>query len=334
MGGANPKAPRIEALDFTKGLLVVCMVAYHSLNYSTRYELGFRLMGFLPPSFIVITGFLLSRVYFARPVGEVRPVCRRLLVRGAKLFVLFTVLNVMAGLVRRTTPPGVVAGPAALFTQAFDVFVSGHGRLAVFEVLLPIAYLLMGGPMLLWLDLAHRRLVPALTAITLAACLVLEQQGALMPNPALMTAGLVGIVLGRIPGDRLDWLCRAWPLPVAAYVAYVGLVILLGQGFAIQLFGACAVLAVCYAVGLRAGARGWLSGRVITLGQHSLLAYIVQIAVLQLLAALMGRPEPASFEFAALFLAALALTGAFIEFTHWARGRSVSFHAAYRLAFG
>jgi uncharacterized membrane protein len=30
--------PRIEALDMTKGVLIVAMVIYHSFNYSTDYN--------------------------------------------------------------------------------------------------------------------------------------------------------------------------------------------------------------------------------------------------------------------------------------------------------
>ena len=56
---------RLAAIDLTKGVLVVCMVIYHSLNYSAHRELAFKYLAFLPPSFILITGFLLSHVYLA-----------------------------------------------------------------------------------------------------------------------------------------------------------------------------------------------------------------------------------------------------------------------------
>ena len=46
----------------TKGVLVMAMVIYHSFNYSTDYTLGFKYLPFLPPSFILIAGFLISRL--------------------------------------------------------------------------------------------------------------------------------------------------------------------------------------------------------------------------------------------------------------------------------
>src|ERR1051325_5936996 len=76
---STPSTPRIDAIDMVKGVLVVFMVAYHSLNYSTRYQLAFQYMAFLPPSFILITGFLLSHVYSARKGLPFSQLCMRLL---------------------------------------------------------------------------------------------------------------------------------------------------------------------------------------------------------------------------------------------------------------
>src|SRR5688572_13891663 len=84
--------PRLAFLDITKGILVVLMVVYHSLNYTNQYHLGFRYLSFLPPCFILITGFLLSTVYARRYEAGDRRLVGRLVVRGVKLFTLFTCL--------------------------------------------------------------------------------------------------------------------------------------------------------------------------------------------------------------------------------------------------
>src|SRR5215472_8504052 len=93
--------PRIDALDMTKGVLVVAMVVYHSFNYSTDYTLGFKYLPFLPPSFILITGFLISRLYFTPEAARDSGVYGRLLYRGFRLLLLFTILNVVTQLVGR-----------------------------------------------------------------------------------------------------------------------------------------------------------------------------------------------------------------------------------------
>src|SRR5215475_945473 len=93
--------PRIEALDMTKGVLVVAMLVYHSFNYSTDYTLGFKYLPFLPPSFILITGFLISRLYFNPKAARDASVYRRLLFKGFRLLLVFTILNVLTQLVGR-----------------------------------------------------------------------------------------------------------------------------------------------------------------------------------------------------------------------------------------
>src|SRR5215470_5222819 len=80
---------RIDALDMTKGVLVVAMVVYHSFNYSTDYTLGFKYLPFLPPSFILITGFLISRLYFTPEAAGDSSIYGRLIFRGFRLLLLF-----------------------------------------------------------------------------------------------------------------------------------------------------------------------------------------------------------------------------------------------------
>ena len=62
-----PKANRNPALDFTKGALVLIMVLYHWANYFLNLSWTFyRYLHFLTPSFIFITGFMVSNVYLSK----------------------------------------------------------------------------------------------------------------------------------------------------------------------------------------------------------------------------------------------------------------------------
>src|SRR5438046_666172 len=76
------RPPRINELDMTKGVLVLFMVVYHTLNYSTEYTLSFIYLPFLPPSFILITGFLMGRLYLRGQPPAGSDVLARLAVRG------------------------------------------------------------------------------------------------------------------------------------------------------------------------------------------------------------------------------------------------------------
>ena len=55
--------PRGDAVDFVKGVLVLLMVLYHWMNYFVSVEANlYRYFRFLTPSFILISGVLVSSV--------------------------------------------------------------------------------------------------------------------------------------------------------------------------------------------------------------------------------------------------------------------------------
>src|SRR5579863_4200491 len=92
IGLAGPT--RIDALDFTKGALVLFMVLYHWLNYFFGpHGQYYDYLKFLTPSFIFITGFMISQIQLRRYENSGRSLPKRLFVRGLKLLALFLVLN-------------------------------------------------------------------------------------------------------------------------------------------------------------------------------------------------------------------------------------------------
>src|SRR5882762_1617563 len=282
----------------TKGVLVVFMVVYHSLNYSTHSYLGFHYLAFLPPSFIVITGFLIANIYLGRQDLHRRRLYQRLLVRGGKLFAVFTLLNVAAQLVRRSNHEGQPMGIGYFLEHAFEVYVSGDGRLVAFEVLLPISYLLLLSPVLLWIDQFHRLLLPGLAVALVGVLGWLEHQGGGGLNAHLISAGVVGAAIGRVvPFPQLSLLGRYCLPPLLAYVA---LEMAFDKSYLVQLGEACLALATIYGFSVRIGAQGWTQRRLEILGKYSLVSYIAQIGLLQIAARFMGRPEPGSPRFAGL----------------------------------
>ena len=71
----------------------------------------------------------------------------------------------------------------------------------------------------------------------------------------------------------------------------------------------------------------------ICMGKYSLVAYIVQIGMLQVVVRLAGRQEPASLPFVAMFAGVLIGTSALVEVVHWTRARSRGIDGLYRLGF-
>ena len=323
------KASRIVALDMTKGVLVVFMVIYHSLNYTTEYYLAFRYMAFLPPSFILIVGFLLSGVYSARyDVRDLR-LHQRLIARGGKLILLFTLLNI-AALISRGQP---LRNLELFFGHFPEIYLTGAGRFAAFEILLPIGYVLLLAPILILIDHAHRVALPVIAVGFLALCAFLDANGRSSLNLGMLAAGVLGIVLGRFPLAKLDLLRRFWPIPLLLYCSLFAADTASGHTYVFQVMSACAALALIYGLSAKFDAPSWPQHRLLMLGRYSLVSYIVQIAILQVLVRFFGRPEPWSVEFFLLLCGTLALMTVLIECVNWLRTRSVGVETVYKVVF-
>jgi len=333
MTAENPSRARIEALDMTKGALVVIMVIYHSLNYSSQYYLGFKYLSFLPPSFIFITGFLLTKVYSVRyDAGEPR-INRRLIVRGGKLLALFSLLNVAVYLAGRRDMYGRSLRLGYFFRHGYQVYVTGSGRFAAFEVLLPIAYLLLVAPLLLWMNSRRRFLLIPLTVGLLLFCSVADERSDSFVNLSLMSAGVLGMLAGRLPTDRLNILARYRLVTVLAYCVYFPLGVSRGYIYPIQLLGAIVALAMIYGISVRFGRDTWPRRRLIRLGRYSLVSYILQIGILQVLSRLIGRPAPFSTGSAFIFSATLVLMTVLVELLERSRTRSARVEKLYKAVF-
>lgn len=88
---AKPVDPfRDAAIDFTKGALVLFMVLYHWLNYFLGpHGQYYNYLRFLTPSFIFITGFMISQIHLRRYANSGRSLPKRLFIRGLKLLSAF-----------------------------------------------------------------------------------------------------------------------------------------------------------------------------------------------------------------------------------------------------
>src|SRR5467141_3434231 len=118
---------RIGALDFTKGALVLFMVLYHWLNYFVAPEGDmYRYLRFLTPSFIFITGFLISNVYLSRYQVADRHVPARLVQRGLKLLAVFVCLNLAIGLLLADSYNGKILFGQLSLRNMVAIYVTGN----------------------------------------------------------------------------------------------------------------------------------------------------------------------------------------------------------------
>lgn len=339
MNAPSSASQRLDYLDLTKGLLVGVMVVYHSLNYTNQHHLGFHYFSFLPPSFVLITGFLLALVYHPRFARHEPGLAGRLVSRSLRLLALFLVLNVLAQLVR-SPAYGQKVGVLEFFRHWQEVFLQGGARasgtrLTAFEVLVPIAYTIALAPALLLLAARWQAFLPAFCLAFVGLCMWLGYQDSPLVIVKFMGAGVVGILAGWAL-RRADALGHIfWPASIAMAVFVV-----FGTGhgyiYIVQLTGSIIAVAFLCTLSMRL-ARVWNETRIIRhlvrVGQYSLVAYVAQIGMLQVLVRPLGRPDPDSWEALVMFGGTFIGMSLLVEIAHWLRGRSAAMDRVYRLIF-
>jgi len=337
---STPANARIPALDFTKGMLVLFMVVYHWLNafYGFKDDI-YKYLRFLTPSFMFITGFLISNVYFSRPKELNRAVPKRLAQRGLKILGIFASLNA-----------AIYAMPHSGWTvverlgvrSLIAVFVTGNPgipgvrKLAAFEVLVPIGYILLISAALSWIFAAPKYVFYVACLLCFAGVFTFDAAGA--PNGILegVALGLMGVSLGYIPLSKINRIAlHVWPL-AAAYACYIVAITIWNVIFPLQVAGLCLILILLYSVGLRIPAGSTIGSQVNLLGHYSLVGYIGQIGIIQVLHRIMSRLDLLDRGVPSLGLslaAAFALTLLLVIVVDQTRSRVVAVNKLYRFAF-
>jgi hypothetical protein len=324
---------RNAALDFTKGALVLCMVLYHCFNYFHHDKDILKYLHFLPPSFIFIAGFLVTNIYLARyDVGDPR-MHRRLFVRGFKLLLIFIGLNLAVHTLFSVNYNRRQLGLDFLFDHLDSIFITGEERAAVFEVLLPISYLLLLSGVLLKGCRIFRYFLHLVAGAAIAVCLILAFQGRLVFNLELLSMGLLGMVVGFIPLRRIDHFAGHFLSVLIAYLAYVAVISYWYPVYALNIIGICLTLLLLYGLGVKVGDRGFIQRRIILLGRYSLLAYIVQIAVLQVLSRGLRYLALGGDNLIIGLIATSILTAAIIESVDYLRAQWTVLDRAYKALF-
>ena len=336
--GKRDATQRIAALDFTKGALVLLMVLYHWINYfiGPQWPYYFYLR-FLTPSFIFISGFVITHVYLSKyDPADVR-LPKRLLVRGLKLLVIFAALNVGRSVVLPMLSSGSpVADPLAL-KNILAVYVTGNlpntTKLVSFSILVPIAYLLMFSAALMVPMRRHRYTFHVACAFLLALISSLAYFGITSENLEFVTVGMLGALVGFMPISAINNIGKH-PFSLAvAYVLYIIAITIWNVPFPLLIVGVFLSVGLIYWIGAHEGAARRIRNETILLGKYSLFGYISQIVILQLLHAGLRRFSLGIPVLAISFLAAFALTVISVEVVDRARATATSVDKLYKVVF-
>lgn len=325
---------RNPVFDYSKGILVLFMVLYHWINYfvSTVGPI-YTYLRFVTPSFIFITGFLLSKIYPERYVVDQRQISKRLFVRGAKLLLMFTVLNVAANALFRTSYRGGMPGVEGFIRNASSIYISGNAR-ASFWVLLPISYLLLLSSGLFLVNRASKLVMSLLCAVCLLCAILLNVIGYSSPNLELMAIGLLGMVCGTVSSETIAGCASNLFRSACMYGAYMILISFMGVPYFLQIIGVCLSLLLIYGTGLKWCCVGIAGRQTVLLGQYSLFGYVAQIGILHFLHRGMSYLHlDAMVLWVLSFVAAFGITLGVVNAVDALRGRSSVIRALYKVTF-
>ncbi len=333
----NSKVARIPALDFTKGTLVLIMVLYHWMNYFYGPH-DSRYLRFLTPSFIFIAGFLISNVYISK-YGILHPqLPKRLLQRGLKLLGVFTLLNVTRNLLVQGNLPGQVLSASWSIRNLIEVYLTGSGvgggqaKAVAFFVLVPISYLLVLSALLVVVSRFYRYTFHAVCLFFLLCLVALDFMG-IHTYLELLTIGLLGVIAGYLPIERVNAPARHPYLLSAAYLLYLGAITIWNVIYPLQIIGVCLSLMIIYLLGQKSGEPGKIRTCIVLLGKYSLVGYIAQIAILQLLHVGLNYIDSEMAVLGLSFVLAFALTIFSVEILDRARVQSAMVDKFYKAVF-
>ena len=329
---------RNGAIDFTKGALVLFMVLYHWLNYfigvSGRY---YDYLRFLTPSFIFLSGFMVSQIHLKRYNGPGSRLARRLTVRGVKLIGIFVFLNVLIDVFFPRSLHRYVGIRSNIHALCDSLVVAdtvaGVGyKGASFSMLVPIAYLLILSAALISFTTRHRQIFLSvlLALITVRSALYLG--GIRSSYVDLLMVGVFGVVVGFAGKDRVTLITRRPGALALLYLCYLAVITLWRVSFLLQVLSVFVTTALLYSVG--SAVPNSASQRLIALlGKYSLLGYISQIAILQLLRRVGWFQLHGTCGLLTSFVLGLILTLLVVKITDIITRRSSTANSLYRLIF-
>ena len=330
-GNANDRNP---ALDFTKGVLVLFMILYHWINYFVGTQGAIYIyLRFIPPSFVFIAGFLIANVYPAKYGVSGTRVYIRLITRGLKLLALFTLLNVTANMFFTRNYKGAMPGIDGFIRDAAAIYISGNAK-ASFGILVPISYLLVLSAGIFLAIQVHKYSVYMICAASFLCVSLLNLYGFQNPNLSFIAIGILGMVFGFYPIEKVNNRIGHPYIVVCLNVGYISAISIWGVGYFLQVIGVCLSVMLIYVVGAKTVAWSEIRSPIILLGKYSLFGYVAQIGILQIL---QRGLLYLNFHNWALwiisFVGAFALTILTVRVVHQIRAKSHTADWLYRVAF-
>ncbi len=276
-------------LDHVKGVLVIVMVIYHTMNYfsyADAHDIGH--VRFVSGAFVFLSGYILSTLYESKYALNKSIACKRLFERGVKLLIIFTALNIMINLIGVQNYKNNPYDVQSFLNSMIEIYVYGNYPSAAFQILLSISYLLIVSSLYF--------IYPSLRIIILLLILILTIVITLHFNidyPILYsgTIGLIGLSLGMFIKLDTRYCMTNKLIIVCGILVLIGIMEYLDRNLLTYTFGVMIVLKLLYDLAHTLDLNNKLNDAIIMFGQYSLVCYIMQIAFLHALFRLLGKQK-------------------------------------------
>jgi peptidoglycan/LPS O-acetylase OafA/YrhL len=329
---------RDAAIDFTKGTLVLFMVLYHWLNYFVGPQgQYYNYLRFLTPSFIFISGFMISRIHLSRYENGGRHLAKRLTVRGFKLLAIVFLLNMILSFapalfeVRHAVLATSLRNICWAFIVANPTASSGQKSVA-FSMLVPIAYLLILSAGLVISTKRTRYAFCSALLVLIVAVALSYAYGTVSSYLDLLMIGVLGVVVGFAERGQMAFVLSHPYVLIVLYCCYLAVITVWDVTLPLQVASVILTTALVYIAGSgRAPGAAWRC--TVLAGKYSLLGYISQIAILQGLRRIPGLSKHGVSALLASFLLGMLLTVMTVEAADFARRKSSLADRLYRLVF-
>jgi peptidoglycan/LPS O-acetylase OafA/YrhL len=264
-------------LDFVKGFLVISMVVYHTLNYYciSGYDV-IKYVRFVTGSFIFISGYIVSEHYLKKYETDKVNVSKRLIIRGLKILLLFTVLNVSINML------GIQSHKAQFSIEQYlnnlrGIYIEGNFSYTVFQMLVPISYFLLLAPIIL---IFHnwKKTIGAIMLIALLSCLIFNLN---IFNLSGIIIGLAGFAIGLLSNKSKSIAIKGRIIILALLAISISVMEYFDKNILYYTFGIILVLKLVYDFSATTTLTNMTNRMIILLGRYSLLCYLLQIFFLQ-----------------------------------------------------
>jgi peptidoglycan/LPS O-acetylase OafA/YrhL len=198
-GSLYKPTDRINVIDFTKGFLVITMVAYHTLNYFVSgNHILYGYFNYVVKAFIFYSGFVIGTIYLKKFKENKKYVYFRLSTRGLKLFILFVILNLIIHFLFKKGYNEQKLGLSLFLNNFNSILLTGGDGIARFTILLPIAYVLIIST--LFINLFRLKYILYVLLLSFF-CIILLYEIKLPYNLVCILTGLGGLFTGLIYND-------------------------------------------------------------------------------------------------------------------------------------